>query len=140
MFPTAGRDRWIVIAVEDAQEWDRLTAFAGTNELVGWTATQEDHALVERLQAAGFAAGVVQDIEDLFDRDPGLRARGALVPLLHAKLGEFGHVRTPLTFSRDEVRPYRPPSLGEHGESIAHELAGLSMPRIAQLRGRGVFS
>ncbi len=105
---------------------------------VAWTATQEDHALVERLQQAGFAAGVVQDIEDLF-ADVGLRARGALVPLVHARLGEFGHVRTPLSLSRDVVRPYRPPSLGEHGEAIARDLAGLPEERVAQLRELGVF-
>jgi crotonobetainyl-CoA:carnitine CoA-transferase CaiB-like acyl-CoA transferase len=139
VYPAAGRDRWVAISVDDAEEWERLTRLAGTGELVAWTATRPDHVLVEELQRAGFAAGVVQDIEDLVERDPALRARGALVPLQHAKLGEFGHVRTPLSLSRDAVEPFRPPSLGEHGEAIARDIAGLDDERIATLRELGVF-
>jgi crotonobetainyl-CoA:carnitine CoA-transferase CaiB-like acyl-CoA transferase len=139
VYPAAGRDRWVAISVDDAAEWDRLTRHVGTSELVAWTSTRADHAIVEELQRAGFAAGVVQDIEDLVENDPTLAARGALIPLQHAKLGEFGHVRTPLSLSRDRVEPFRPPSLGEHGETIARELAGLSAERIAALRDLGVF-
>jgi len=139
VYPAAGRDRWVAISVDDAQEWERLVAFTGTSELVGWTAMRADHLIVEELQRAGFAAGVVQDIEDLVEHDPTLRERGALVTLRHAKLGPFGHVRTPLTLSRDAVEPFRPPSLGEHGEAIARDLAGLDDERIAALRDLGVF-
>ncbi len=139
VYPTLGADRWIAISIADAAEWDRLVAFAATDDLASWTSTQHDHELAERLQQAGFAAGVVQDVEDLLEHDAGLRARGALTPLLHAKLGEFGHMRTPLTLSRDTVAPFRPPSLGEHGVAIARELAGLDEKRIDQLEALGVF-
>ena len=71
------------------------------------------------LQSAGIAAGVVQDIEDLMERDPQLSARGSLIPLEHAVLGTFGHMRTPMTLSRGQLQPYRAPNIGEHSGSIA---------------------
>ena len=95
---------------------------------------------MQELQAAGLAAGAVQDIEDLLESDAPLQARGALVPLVHARLGPFGHVRTPLSFSRDCLEPFRPPGLGEHSLSVAQEIAGLSAPRIAELKSLEVFT
>jgi crotonobetainyl-CoA:carnitine CoA-transferase CaiB-like acyl-CoA transferase len=62
-----------------------------------------------------------------------------LVPLEHAILGRFAHLRTPLTFSRTPLRLRPAPALGEHGEQIARELASLDEPTIARLRAAGVF-
>jgi crotonobetainyl-CoA:carnitine CoA-transferase CaiB-like acyl-CoA transferase len=140
VYPTAGQDRWVAISTADAAEWDRLRALAGGGEVAAWTATQTDHALVDRLQGAGLAAGTVQDIEDLLEHDPALAARGALCPLVHARLGSFGHVRTPIGFSRDTLAPFRPPGLGEHSVSVARELAGLAPERVAELQALGVFT
>src|SRR5690606_26070259 len=98
-----------------------------------WIREQDEAELVEMLQREGIAAGVVQDIEDLFERDATLRRRGALVQLPHPKLGPFGHVRTPIAFSRDVVTPFRAPALGEHSREIAEMLAGLDAGRLAEL-------
>jgi crotonobetainyl-CoA:carnitine CoA-transferase CaiB-like acyl-CoA transferase len=100
---------------------------------------QEDHALVEALQAQGIAAGVVQDIEDLIERDSSLQARGALVTLPHPKLGAFGHVRTPMSYSGDRVEPFRAPALGEHNREIALQVAGLPESRYEALQAAGVL-
>ncbi|MEO8018817.1 MAG: CoA transferase, partial [Pseudomonadota bacterium] len=113
--------------------------FAGTEDLAAWTRSQQGHALADRLQQAGIAAGVVQDIEDLLERDPMLEIRGALPRIDHAALGPFGHVRTPLTFSGEVTAPFRSPKIGEHGRDIARELAGLSNRRIDELEAAGVF-
>ena len=96
--------------------------------------------VVQRLQAAGIAAGVVQDIEDMIEHDPSLAARGGLCPIEHARLGVFGHVRTPMAFSRDTTVPFRPPGLGEHSVLIAQETAGLPAERVAALQALGVFT
>jgi crotonobetainyl-CoA:carnitine CoA-transferase CaiB-like acyl-CoA transferase len=90
------------------------------------------------LQSSGIPAGAVQDVQDLIERDPQLAFRGALVTLEHPLLGPFGHVRTPLSFSRNRIEPYRAPGLGEHTDPIAR-LAGLASERIAELREQGVF-
>jgi crotonobetainyl-CoA:carnitine CoA-transferase CaiB-like acyl-CoA transferase len=140
VYPAAGQDRWIAISAADAADWERLCALAGGADIDAWTAARVDHELMDMLQAAGIAAGVAQDIEDLLERDPSLALRGALCRLEHARLGTFGHVRTPIDFSRDTVAPYRPPGLGEHGLAIARDVAGLAPERIAQLEALGVFT
>lgn len=139
VYPAAGSDRWIAISVPDALAWQRLCELAGGTDIAAWTAGQDDHDLMQRLQAAGIAAGVVQDIQDMFDRDPNLQERGALVPIEHARLGVFGHLRTPIGFSRDRIQPYRPPSLGEHSHEVAQQLSGLSAQRVQELELAGVF-
>jgi len=82
----------------------------------------------------------VQDIEDLMERDPALQARGALMPIEHARLGRFGHVRTPMQFSVDRTEPFRPPGIGEHSLAIAQDLAGLSAARVEALAALGIFT
>jgi crotonobetainyl-CoA:carnitine CoA-transferase CaiB-like acyl-CoA transferase len=149
VYAARGEDRWVAVTLESERDWELLRAHeplapANTADerdaaLAGWLRSQSDHEAAARLQAIGIAAGVVQDIEDLLERDPEIAARGTLVQLEHALLGRFGHLRTPLTFSRSTVAPFRAPSLGEHSEEIASELCGLSPARIAELSALGVF-
>jgi crotonobetainyl-CoA:carnitine CoA-transferase CaiB-like acyl-CoA transferase len=82
---------------------------------------------------------VLQDIEDLFERDPLIATRRSLVPLAHPLLGTFGHMRTPIDFSRSQPQAFRAPSLGEHNRQIAATLCGLSATRIDELEQLGVF-
>jgi crotonobetainyl-CoA:carnitine CoA-transferase CaiB-like acyl-CoA transferase len=148
VYPTLGEDRWIAITCHSAAQWTRLCQLANlratepgkaTNALRQWTGAQHERELAEHLQAAGIAAAPVQDIEDLIEHDPQLASRGALLTLDHAVLGAFGHMRTPLTFSRSRIEPFRAPSLGEHSREIATTLCGLSAERIAALEALGVF-
>ena len=140
VLPAAGQDRWVAVAVADEREWQLLLSLAGDTDLAGWSARMPDHDLADLLQSHGIAAGVVQDIEDLVERDAGLRARGALVELDHARLGRFGHVRTPIDFSLDESRPFRAPSIGEHTREVVIGLGGLEPERFITLQESGVFS
>ena len=133
VYPARGEDRWVAISLFDAADAERLARLAGGQPIAAWTATQDEQALVETLQSAGIAAGVLQDIEDLMERDPVLRARGAVMQLPHAKLGSFGHVRTPISFSKDRPEPYRAPSMGEHNREIALQVAGLEAAQFEQL-------
>ena len=73
------------------------------------------------------------------EADPQIAARGSLARIEHPLLGEFGHMRTPVTFSRSIAQPYRAPNMGEHSHSIAKELCGISDARIAELESLGVF-
>jgi crotonobetainyl-CoA:carnitine CoA-transferase CaiB-like acyl-CoA transferase len=149
VYPTVGADRWLAISLFDRDDWNLLTkhfalvandtSAARHAALAALAARHEDHALVGKLQLLGIAAGVVQDIEDMLEHDPQLAARGALTTLDHPLLGPFGHMRTPVTFSRSNVSPYRAPRIGEHGHAIARELSGLSEARIAELEAAGVF-
>jgi crotonobetainyl-CoA:carnitine CoA-transferase CaiB-like acyl-CoA transferase len=120
------------------QDRARLAAIAGT-DIAAWTSVREDRAIAAELQAAGIACGVVQDCQDMIDADPQLARRGALVTLDHPLLGPFGHIATPILFSRDRPAPFRAPRMGEHVHAIARDLCGLSEARIAELEAAGVF-
>ena len=139
VFPALGDDRWVAISLFAEEERTKLTAITGP-DIAAWTAARADHAIAAQLQAAGIACGVVQDCEDMIEHDPQLAARGALVTLPHPLLGPFGHIATPIRFSRDAFQPYRAPGMGEHAAEIARSLCGLSEARIAELEAAGVFN
>jgi len=149
VYRTAGSDRWIAISCQAGLDWQRLLAYAslppalepaeGDARLDAWSSAQDGAALQEQLQAAGFCAGLVQDIEDLLEHDPQIASRQSLMALTHPQLGTFGHMRTPISFSDSTVSPFRAPSLGEHSREIAREISGLSAERIEALETLGVF-
>jgi crotonobetainyl-CoA:carnitine CoA-transferase CaiB-like acyl-CoA transferase len=148
LYPVAGQDRWIAISCATRRQWTQLLALAAIEAvdrdaadaaLARWTAPQAGSALMSSLQSQGIAAGVVQDAEDLIDKDPQLKFRGSLTPLDHPLLGAFGHVRTPLSLSRSAVQAYRAPRLGEHSVAVATTLAGLGAERVRELQSSGVF-
>jgi crotonobetainyl-CoA:carnitine CoA-transferase CaiB-like acyl-CoA transferase len=148
VYPARGEDRWIAISCATRTEWSQLCALAGLTggepasldqALAAWTGAHDAAGLAARLQSAGIDAAPVQDIEDLMERDETLRARAPLVTLDHPILGPFGHVRTPMRFSRGALQPFRPPRLGEHSREIAIEIAGLDPQRVSELESRGIF-
>lgn len=138
VFPAAGDDRWVAITLADEADRAKLAAIAGT-DIAAWTATLPDQEIAARLQAAGIACGVVQDAGDMIDRDPQLAAREALVTLDHPLLGPFGHIATPIAFSRDRFAPYRAPRMGEHCRDVALDLCGIAPARFDELASAGVF-
>jgi len=138
VYPVRGEDRWVAITLRDAAQEQRLMQLAAGQPLATWTSGMDGAELVDLLQAEGIAAGEAQDIEDLA-RDPTLQSRGALVELPHPHLGAFGHVRTPIDFSREGAAPYRAPMLGEHGREVALSIAGLDESQYAALVASGVL-
>ncbi len=138
VFPAAGEDRWVAISLASAAEQERLLAITGP-DVAAWTRAREDKAIAAQLQEAGIAAGALQDCEDLMEHDPQMATRAALAMLDHPLLGRFGHVATPIRFSRDDFAPYRAPGMGEHRHEIARSICGLTDARIAELEEAGVF-
>ena len=149
VYPASGKDRWVAISLATEAIWERLrrlaalphadTAEARDNVISAWTRDKSETYLVSRMQQAGISAGVVQDIEDVLEADPQIAARQPLFPIDHQLLGKFGHIRTPMRFSRSVVEMFRAPGIGEHSKSIAKDLAGLSELRIVELDSLGVF-
>lgn len=149
VYAVRGDDRWIAIVLPTAADWQALRRFANIADaadapardatIEAWSRNLDGKILMDDLQRAGIAAGIVQDVEDLLEFDPQLAARGCLVVLRHPLLGPFGHMRTPMNLSRYELRPYRAPSIGEHSLSIAQTICGLEPARISELESKGVF-
>ncbi len=105
VFPCAGEDRWIAIAVSNDLEWRALTGAMGDpdwaaeeryessagrledldrlhEQLGAWTAGCGDRELVERLQAVGVAATPVLNVGDLLT-DPHWKARDTFIEVTH---------------------------------------------------------
>ena len=148
VYPTRDAERWIAVTFHTRQQWqafarsERLAdADAATRAaaLAAWCADRPEDLAVEHLQGLRIAAGAVLDISDLIERDPQIRARGSLVNLPHPLLGEFGHMRTPIDFSRSRGVPFRAPNMGEHDRRIVREICGLPDSRVAELEKLGVF-
>lgn len=155
VLPCAGDDRWIAITAADAAAWDRLTATVGgawpapaevpsqrddlESRLAAWTATQEPFGLMDRLQAAGVAAGVVQDAADLVERDPQLRARRFLERLDNPVLGAFEHQAPAIKLSRTPHRLTTAPGLGQHSRQVCVEFARLPPELVDELAAANLF-
>jgi benzylsuccinate CoA-transferase BbsF subunit len=163
VFPCAGDDRWIAIAVWSDAEWQRLcqeigdAALAADDRfrdasgrrahrealeaiLAGWTSRFEPNPLMDRLQAAGLEAGAVQSFDDLL-ADPQLAARGHFVPLDHVHLGSLRFERDGIRCGEDDSVLTTPgPNLGEHTDRIAREILGLDTDEIRDLIRREVLA
>ena len=162
IYPCAGEDRWLAIAVFCDEEWLRLCAALGANALasdarfatVAGRLAQEavldaalaEHtrpldafALMHRLQAAGIEAGVVQTCDDLL-RDPQLAHRGHFVRLAHRHLGELAFEHYGIRFSENPRRIETPaPDLGEHTQSVLGAV-GYGEEEIRALAAAGVLA
>ena len=149
VYPASGEDRWVAISLETEANWQQLRKVAALPEagdaverdavIAAWTCEKVDKTIMDELQQTGIAAGVLQDIEDVLEADPQVAARGPLVTIDHPLLGKFGHIRTPMQFSRTKIKMFRAPGIGEHSRSIARDLSGLSESRIDELESIGVF-
>ena len=147
VYATQGEDRWVAITFETLAQWQTFAQSEGltANDAVArdaalraWCSARDDATAADHLQQIGVAAGVVQDMSDLMERDVHLQARRPLVTLEHPQLGPFGHMRTPISFSRSGTDPFRAPGMGEHNRQVA-DVGGLSSERFEALEKMGVF-
>ncbi|HLY37136.1 MAG TPA: CoA transferase [Candidatus Binatia bacterium] len=162
VFPCAGNDRWVAIAVHDDDDWRRLVQAIGApawandsalatvegrlacvddveRGLAEWTRGQSRRDVAARLQAAGIDAAPVEDFADLHE-DPQLAHRGHFRPVEHAVLGRHPVETHAMRFSAmaPEIR-LPAPRLGEHTEQVLRELLGIPADECARLKDAGVL-
>ena len=160
VFPCAGGDRWVAVAVTSDAEWRALCAAMGQGSVADdarfstllarkenedaleaivavWTRAQTAEAVVDRLTAAGVGAAVVARGEDLH-RDPHLAARGHLRVMEHPVMGARTHSAPSFRLSEMELDHRRAPLFGEHEEEVYGGLLGMSSGEIERLRSEGV--
>jgi crotonobetainyl-CoA:carnitine CoA-transferase CaiB-like acyl-CoA transferase len=158
----AGDDSWCVIAVYTEEEWRRFCEALGDppwtrdpefstglsrirhraklDRLVeDWTVRHDAYEVMEQLQRAGVAAGVVQDAAQLAN-DPHLKARGFIAQTEHPEMGRLLHGGMPLKLSLTpgSVRSHAP-LLGEHNRYVLRDLLQLDDETIQRLEKSGVF-
>ena len=162
-YPCQGNDRWIAISVYSNEQWVALTTALGPDAsltearwrdqavrrdgrreldtLLGKaTAQHEARQLMQRLQASGVPAGVVQNSQDLIETDAQLAHRGHWVRLSHQEMGATLYNAPPFRLSRTPAVLSRPaPLLGEHTEEVCTRLLGLTAEEFGGLKAEGVF-
>ena len=164
VYRAAGADRWVAITVLDDGEWARFGAALGgpawtrdprfataggraahaaeiDAHVAAWVAPQEAEAVVETLQAAGVAAGLVADAADLCVRDPQLAARGHFVDVPTPEGRTVRIDGPPYRLSATPARVSGPgPLLGEHTDAVLSGVLGLDGAEIARLRAEKVVT
>ena len=158
-----GNDRWCVIAVFTDEEWQdlcyamgepawikdpRFAMFSGRKEheleldrlIEDWTINYTPEEVMYRLQSAGIASGVVEDEEDIMDRDPQLQDREYFQWVEHPVMGRFRHMGFPPRLSLTPARPRRAPCLGEHTEHVCIDFLGMSEEKFLDLLQSELFT
>ena len=162
IYPAAGDDRWLSIAVRDDNDWAALahvagnahwagdTQFADARSRIGkrevldgvlaeWTATRDRDALVTELRAAGVPASPVNTIDGLWN-DPQIAARGMADIVDIPGLGSEMLFRAPWNVSGIEIATgTRGPVVGEHNEQVLRSTLGLSAEEFERLIAAGVI-
>ena len=157
-----GDDRWCAIAVFTDEEWEAFCKALGNppwtedpkfatlasrkaNEeeldrlVEGWTAALAAEEVMERLQAAGIGAGVVQNGKDLLE-DPQLKHRHHFWYLNHPEMGVCAYDGPVFKLSDTPSELRMPaPCLGEHTEYVCTKILGMSDEEFVNLLVEGVF-
>jgi crotonobetainyl-CoA:carnitine CoA-transferase CaiB-like acyl-CoA transferase len=161
-YPCAGTDEWCAIAVETDAQWHALRRVLGDPQwasspeldsaegrrarrelidakLAEFTSRHEPRALMERLQAAGVPAGMVQRSSDHLE-DPQLRHRKFFRPMIHPEMGEVpyeGHQFRVLGYDNGPRTPA--PCLGEHSIQVLQEILGYGDDDVARIAASGAL-
>ena len=152
VYPACGEDRWVAIAVEDAEQWRslcvemrrddladldssaRLARRSELDEIVAaWTAGQMPAGLAYRLQAHGIAAHHVQNSDDCLD-DPQLNHRNHFewVPHQFARRAVVDAVPYKMSAAHSGFE-WAGPTYGEHTMEVLEGYLGYDGERIAEL-------
>ena len=161
-FPCLGDDRWCAIAIFTEEEWQSFCNVIGNPEwtrdpkfatlslrkenedelealVAEWTKGQKAEYVMELMQSAGIAAGVVQTAEEVL-ADPQLQIRNHFVPLNHSVIGPHLYQTVAYQLSRTPWEMRMPaPCMGEHNEFVDKELLGMNDVEIADLMAEGVL-
>lgn len=156
VYPCAGEDRWVAIAVGSEAEWQGLGRAMGgptwaddprfadgylrwqyREELDGlvaaWTTAHTREQITQRCQAHGVPAMPSLSPADIF-ADQHVAARDVLPWVEHPRHGRRRVVRPPWKLSRTPADAVGwSPDLGEHTYEVFHDLLELSVDEIDRL-------
>jgi crotonobetainyl-CoA:carnitine CoA-transferase CaiB-like acyl-CoA transferase len=162
-YPTSeGGERWCAISVKSQEEWERFRSASGNpdwsreacfatplerernlaelDRRVGeWTRQLTGREVMDRLQAAGVAAALIEDVEDQFG-DPQLKARGFLAEVEEPVMGRMVTEYPPVRLSETPAQIRAPaPLMGEHTDQVLRDVLKLTDVEIEALNREGVL-
>lgn len=160
VYPCAGEDQWVAIAVDTDAQWSALVDVLGSPDWAGqaalettagrieahdeidaqladWTCNQTPHAVMDRLTAEGVPAGAVQRSRDLAE-DPQYAHRGFHHFLDHPVLGRVPYAGNQFRIPGYAGGPSRPsPLIGQHNLEVFGGILGYSEAEIEALVAAG---
>jgi crotonobetainyl-CoA:carnitine CoA-transferase CaiB-like acyl-CoA transferase len=161
VYRCSGDDQWCAICVSSDEEWTSFIKAIGNppwavrsefktvvkrcanNEeldrlVTEWTSRHSREEVMDILQKAGVAAGVVATGRDLAS-NPQLAHDGFYHKINHPGIGTFSYSGMPVQMTRTPYRINRAAALGEHNEFIATEIMNLKDEEFVELMGEGLF-
>ncbi len=154
VYPAAGTERWVAVAVADDHQWDALCGLLGRPHWVGWDTVEQRRAAadeidaglaewladrvdtdaVRTLVAAGIPASVVVLPAEIGDH-PQLGARSFIEPIDHPVCGEVPAVGLPFRFESvpDGWIRSPAPTLGRHNHEVLAQELGMAPEELADL-------
>ena len=162
VYPVAGEDRWIAIAVLDDAQWQGLCRAMGRSDwandaglasvqgrlarhdeldsgIAGWTGSREPDDVEQALQAEGVPAHRVSASADLWS-DPQIEARHHFVSVEHPELGTVPVENSRMAFSATPATVARPgPTFGQENEYVVKELLGIGDEEFVELLTSGAL-
>jgi len=118
---------------------DRWSNRAALDALITeWTSQRSKHDVMKVMADAGVPCGACQDTAEVL-ADPHLRERGMIVEMEYPRRpGGFTTVGLPMILSGSPIEYERPPTLGEHTESLLGELLDVSPGDVRRLKDKGI--
>jgi benzylsuccinate CoA-transferase BbsF subunit len=102
--------------------------------IAAWTRTLPAEQIADLLQARGVPAGVVQNAEDVLDKDPHIQARQFYQYIDHPEAGRNAYDGMPQRLSATPGRIAAPaPLLGQHNEYVLEKLLGVGGEQLTEL-------
>ena len=162
IYPTAGDDQWVAIAVETDAEWEALCAALERSDwatdadlrtplgrleahdeldavIAAWTAQRSPAEAMDFLTARGVPAGAVQRSSDLA-RDPQYAHRGFHHVYDHPEIGSVPYAGTQFRIPGYTGGPRGPaPLLGQHNREVFRSILGMSEGAIEEAIEQGVI-
>ncbi len=154
-------DRWVVIALRNDANWRKVVDAIGGGEaepkfdtfegrkanedeleqlITSWTRERKAEDVMEALQALGVPCGVVQNSQDLLERDPHMKERGYYQYLDHPETGRSAYDGPGFRMSKTPgYHNSYGTLLGEHTLDVCERVLGLSMDEIGDLMAEGVL-
>jgi len=160
--PPWAEERWCAIAVFTDEEW---RGFCGAVDNPSWTEDRKFSTLSKRkenedeldahieawtrertpeevmhlLQKNGVAAGVIQNSEDLMEKDTHLKEREFYQVREHPEMGPVTYDGLQFKFSETPGEIERAPLMGEHNEYVYGKILGMPEEEINQYTVDGIF-
>ena len=157
-------DRWIAIACRSDEQWAAICDAFGQpaaaddprfathearkanedalEELVSaWTSDRRAEDVMADLQARGVPAGVVQNAQDILDKDPHVRERAYYQYLDHPETGRSAYDGPCARLSATPgVHRAAAPLFGQHTDEVCRHILELSDDEVAALLVEGVLA